>query len=167
MSIRKIISGGQTGSDRGALDAAHAIGIDRGGWAPKGWRAEDGIIPNFYRVGMRESHARAYPVRTRQNIEDSDGTLILSLGELPVDGGSTLTCKLARLHWKAYRHVIIPADGNIYGIALERTCNWMRDSQIRVLNVAGPRESREPGLQAAARKALVIIMTVLRLDDTR
>lgn len=152
--VHTIISGGQTGADRGALEAAEILGLKRGGMAPLGWRAEDGVIPERYRVGMMQSASADYPTRTRANVEASSGTLILSLGPLPNDSGSMLTGKLARRLGKPHRWFTIP----IGRIGCDIVVEWLEENRIEVLNVAGPRESREPGIQTAARDALVAIL---------
>jgi hypothetical protein len=157
-SVRTIISGAQTGADRGALEAAHDLGLRRGGWAPWGWRSEDGEIPLWYRTGMTENGSPAYRVRTRANVEVSGGTLILSLGELTHDSGSMLTANLARRIGKPHLHMFLP----LWQIAIDAVRFWLTEHSIRTLNVAGPRESREPGVQAATRAALV---KILRADD--
>ena len=84
--------------------------------------------------------------------------LILSFGDLAIDSGSMLTAKIARKFGRPCRHVIVPDYGEIKGIALERVRGWLRENDIRILNVAGPRDSREPGIQLAARRALVLIL---------
>src|SRR5437868_5122145 len=89
--VRKIVSGGQTGVDRAALDVAIALRIPHGGWCPAGRRAEDGAIPKRYR--MRETASREYRVRTTRNVEDADATLILCEG--PPVGGTALTTRVA------------------------------------------------------------------------
>lgn len=162
--IRKIISGAQTGADRGGLDAA--LELERGGWAPMGWKAEDGVIPESYRVGMRESQSEGYRFRTQQNVIEGDGTLILSFGLLPIDSGSMLTARFARKMGRTYRHIMILADGGVSRVALSRTLEWLHELRINVLNVAGPRESVEPGIQAAARKAVMDILSYNRTSTT-
>lgn len=156
--LRCIISGGQTGSDRGALEAARDLGLARGGMAPLGWRAEDGQIPPWYRAGMMQSASAAYPVRTRSNVEASSGTLILSFGPLAAESGSMLTANLARKLNKPLLANQLSPDGHHTAFLLNRTLLWLKGHRIEVLNVAGPRESREPGLQAAVRAALVAIL---------
>lgn len=158
ISVHTIISGAQTGADRGALDAAAILGLKRGGWVPLGWRAEDGEIPLKYRTGMSESASPAYPVRTRANVESSTGTLVLSLRELTHESGSMLTCNIARKIGKPYLHSIIPVDGGLDSFLLDHLKGWLVAKQIRTLNVAGPRESREPGVQNAVRCALIQLL---------
>src|SRR6266571_9073801 len=84
MVVSKIVSGGQTGVDRAALDVALELGIPCGGWCPRGRRAEDGIIPERY--PLIETPTTAYPQRTERNVRDSDGTLVLTVGR--ADGGT-------------------------------------------------------------------------------
>src|SRR6267142_1460190 len=86
--VERIVSGGQTGADRAALDFALASRIPIGGWVPKGRLAEDGRIPERY-AGLVETESADPAVRTARNVRDSDGTLILSHG--PLDGGSLFT----------------------------------------------------------------------------
>jgi hypothetical protein len=152
--VHTIISGAQTGADRGGLLAARDLGLKRGGWAPLGWRSEDGEIPPEFRVGMMQSPSPAYPVRTRANIEASSGTLILSLGPLRLDSGSMLTHNIARNLGKPVRHFVV--DGLTKFAPFAR--RWLIEYEIRTLNVAGPTESHEPGIQEAARDALVSIL---------
>ncbi|MBM4331707.1 MAG: molybdenum cofactor carrier [Deltaproteobacteria bacterium] len=139
--VEKIISGGQTGVDRAALDVALELGIPCGGWCPKGRRAEDGIISTRY--PMEETSSPEYPVRTEMNVEDSDGTLILTWGS-PV-GGTLLTLKLARKHRKPYFLLDLSQGGDVLSVK-----EWIRKNHVRTLNVAGPRESEAPGIYARA-----------------
>jgi hypothetical protein len=89
--LSKIVSGGQTGVDRGALDAAIAAGLDHGGWCPTGRKAEDGTIPEKYQLS--ETSSSSYAGRTALNVRDSGGTLVLSKGL--IRGGTRLTIELA------------------------------------------------------------------------
>ncbi len=99
--IKKIVSGGQTGADRAALDAAIALGIPHGGWIPKGRLTEEGPLPEKYQLS--EMPTASYPKRTEQNVIDSDGTLIVSHGKL--SGGSALTQKLAKKNGRPCLHI--------------------------------------------------------------
>ena len=141
VSVQKIVSGGQTGVDRAALDAAIELGIPHGGWCPQGRIAEDGVIPTEYRLCEVESVD--YPIRTERNIADSDGTLILFRGRL--FGGTDLTRRLARKLEKP--HLLIDLTGNPDTAPVHR---WLCENRIQVLNVAGPRESNCPGIHDAA-----------------
>ena len=136
----KIISGGQTGVDRAALDAAIKAGVDHGGWIPKGRLTEDGPLPDKY--NLKEMPTASYPKRTEQNVIDSDGTLIISHGDLT--GGSLLTQKLAMDQGKEWKHIDL--DKNIAFRAVKEIAEWIDDNDIEILNVAGPRASKDPTL---------------------
>lgn len=143
--VERLISGGQTGVDRAALDVALALGIPCGGWCPKGRRAEDGPLPERY--PLRETAKAAYPQRTEWNVRDSDGTLVLTLG--PPDGGTALTLRLAAQMSRPVLRVDLRE-----GARAEAVLEWVRENGIRVLNVAGPRESSRPGVYAEAVRFL-------------
>jgi len=147
--IEKVISGGQTGVDRAALDVAINLGIPCGGWCPKGRRAEDGRIPDHY--PLQEASSSEYPVRTQLNVEDSDGTLILSWGS-PA-GGTALTIKLARRLKKPYLLIDLSPGGDF-----RKVLDWLRDHQVRILNVAGPREEEAPGIHDRAASFLLEVL---------
>jgi hypothetical protein len=134
--LNKIVSGGQTGVDRAALDVALALGLAVGGGCPKGRRAEDGRIPERY--PLTETPERNYQTRTRRNIEDADGTLILNLGKL--DGGTALTVAHTRQIGKPCRVVTLEE-----GIEPAAFRAWLDEHRIAVLNVAGPRERQRSG----------------------
>jgi hypothetical protein len=145
MMLEKIISGGQTGADRAGLDAALALGLPVGGWCPKGRTAEDGIIPDRY--PLLETPEPDYETRTRRNVEDSDGTLILNLGAL--DGGTAMTVDHARQIGKPC--LIVALEDDIDSAVFQA---WLVDNRIAALNVAGPRESKRPGVYEAAYHCL-------------
>jgi hypothetical protein len=138
----RIVSGGQTGVDRAALDAALARSRPCGGWCPRGRRAEDGIIPVHY--PLTETPAETYEERTRWNVRDSDATLVLTFGE--PQGGTALTVELTRQLGRPclivdLLHPTEPVD----------VLNWIHMGSIEILNVAGPRESQVPGIYGQAR----------------
>jgi putative molybdenum carrier protein len=139
----EVVSGGQTGVDRAALDAALALGLPCGGWCPRGRRAEDGAVPDRY--PLRETPSTAYPERTEWNVRDSDGTLVLHRGRLR--GGTALTLRLARRYGRPALAVDMAAPP-----AAAAVRRWLERERIGRLNVAGPRESDQPGIhdQAAA-----------------
>ena len=141
----KVISGGQTGVDRGALDAAIAHGFPHGGTCPRGRRAEDGSIPATYQ--LEEHSSPKYPPRTAKNICDADATLVL-VSEPRITGGSKLTVKIARDRGKPWLAVHMKDEH------VERTARWISSMRPEVLNVAGPRESKFPGIQNQARDFL-------------
>ena len=147
--IEKIISGGQTGADRAALDAAIQIGIPHGGWVPKGRLAEDGEIPPSYHLS--EMPTDSYAARTEQNVVGADGTLILSHG--PLSGGSALTRELAEKHERFYLHIDlnrIPAFKAAAMIAA-----WVVLHHIKILNVAGPRAGNDPNIYQKTKDILI------------
>ncbi|HET7876566.1 MAG TPA: putative molybdenum carrier protein [Methylomirabilota bacterium] len=144
----KIVSGGQTGADRAALDWAVAHGVSHGGWCPRGRLAEDGVIPARYRLA--ETPAGDYAQRTEWNVRDSDGTAVLSMGET-LSGGSRATAELARAHGRPWVHL---SAGLGADAAAERLREFVRIHDIRVLNVAGPRASHEPGVGEFVRAVL-------------
>jgi hypothetical protein len=141
----KIVSGGQTGVDRAALDVALGLGLPCGGWCPKGRRAEDGPIAPHY--PLTETASTAYPHRTRLNVRDSDGTFTLTLGQ--PDRGTALTIDLARRMKKPLLVVDLDAPADVAAVGA-----WIRNQRIEVLNVAGPRESTKPGIYAKAARFL-------------
>lgn len=153
MRPQRIISGGQTGADRAALDAAIALAIPHGGYVPRGRRAEDGRIADRYEV--QELPLDDYDARTERNVAESDGTLIISLG--PLTGGSRTTHRMARRHDRPLLHIDLTRTITLEAAAAIR--QWLADFEIRVLNVAGPRESTAPGIYDAARELLMETFT--------
>jgi len=135
--IQKIVSGGQTGVDRAALDAALEIGIPCGGWCPRGRRAEDGTIP--LRYPLQETGSKTYDQRTKLNVRDSDATLVLNLGEL--EGGTAHTVQVAEKLGKP--SLIIGLDG---AADPGSVAAWLNQQGVQVLNVAGPKESKRAGI---------------------
>ena len=152
--IKKIISGGQTGADRAALDVAIELGIPHGGWIPKGRKTEDGRLPDEYR--LLETTGIDYAQRTELNVVDSDGTLIISHGKLT--GGSALTQELARKHRQPCLHIDLDYVSN--SKAVEIIGSWLDAREIKTLNVAGPRASKDPKIYEAARE---VLRTVIRI----
>ena len=144
--IEKVVSGGQTGVDRAALDAALEADLDCGGWCPQGRRAEDGPIPEKY--PLSETESGAYIARTRLNVEDSDGTLIVTRGR--PTGGTRRTAEHARFIGKPLHVVDLKSSPDDAEAHLADVRAWIAENDIRVLNVAGPRESTRPGINEAA-----------------
>ncbi|HEX4086999.1 MAG TPA: putative molybdenum carrier protein [Chthoniobacteraceae bacterium] len=134
----KIISGGQTGVDRAALDAALALWAECGGWCPAGRFDEDGTIPERYPV--KELKEGGYKQRTIQNIADADGTLIFYFGEL--EGGTEETVYRCIKLRRPYKLI----DGSEVSVprAVTIAREWIWKREIRTLNVAGPRASKYP-----------------------
>ncbi len=142
----KIISGGQTGADRAALDAAIELNIPHGGWLTRGRKTEDGPLPNHYQ--LEELASPAYRERTRKNILESDGTLIVSYGAL--SGGSALTLAYAIRYDRPFLHLDMEQFSS--GQAQQLTEKWLAKHRIRCLNIAGPRASGEPRIYAAVKE---------------
>jgi hypothetical protein len=138
---KKIVSGGQTGVDRAALDVALELGTPCGGWCPKGRKAEDGVIDAHY--PLQETESAEYSVRTEMNVKDSDATLILNQG--PLTEGTAHTLELAKIYNKPYWVVDLSNDKDP-----EMVKRWIKALRIKVLNVAGPRESKEQGIYHSA-----------------
>ena len=154
--IEKIVSGGQTGADQAALDAAIKLGISHGGWIPKGRITEEGTLPDKYH--LQEMPSGSYEKRTEQNVLDSDGTVIISRGKLT--GGSALTQKLAKKHIRPCLHIDLnklPAF-----LASSHISTWVKENNIKILNVAGPRASKDPLIY---RDTFYIIEGVIMLDS--
>ena len=134
----RVVSGGQTGVDRGALDAALRLGVPCGGWCPAGRLAEDGVIPACYPV--TELAGAGYGERTRKNVEDSDGTLIVTFGH--ASGGTAYTIEVCEKLGRP--HLIVDAASGTLEEAVDRVVRFVREEGIGQLNVAGPRASGEP-----------------------
>lgn len=140
-----IVSGGQTGVDRAALDLAIELDIPHEGWCPKGRIAEDGPIDACYQ--LKEHESSNYADRTRKNILDSDATLILYVGEL--QGGSFLTARFAIQQLKPCFKLRLSHPGR-----KQRVRDWLEMHQVKRLNVAGPRASKEPMIYQRALEYL-------------
>jgi hypothetical protein len=138
MMLEKVISGGQTGVDRAALDAAMEAGIPAGGCCPKGRKAEDGMIPDHY--PLQELDNGRYSSRTERNVVDGDGTLILNKG--PLSEGTKATYDFTIQHGKPCLVVQFDAEEPVEP---RQVMAWIEELGIRILNVAGPRESKCPG----------------------
>jgi hypothetical protein len=138
LATLKIVSGGQTGADRAALDWARAHGVPHGGWCPKGRGAEDGPIGPEYR--LEETPSADPAQRTEWNVRDSDGTVIFSIAE-GLSGGSRLTAELAERRRKPCLHLVRARATPEPASALRA---FQQAHRIRVLNVAGPRALEAP-----------------------
>lgn len=153
MRIVKVISGGQTGADRAALDAARRCGVPHGGWCPRGRRAEDGAVPSVYR--LRETESEHYPERTRANAAEADVTLIFSHG--PLTGGSLLTRELADELNRPCVHVDLTKGVRAeYGLRQAAAAGICRHRMV--LNVAGPRASGDPLIYGAVYRAMISLL---------
>ncbi len=147
----KIISGGQTGVDRAALDVALELGLPIGGWCPAGRRAEDGRIPDHY--PLRETRSSDSSERTRRNVEEADATLILYVRAIDEahSRGTHLTYVLAVREAKK----VLTADLEHAGVMVPVARSWIEPFRSHgVINIAGPRESQSPGIYEKAREFL-------------
>jgi hypothetical protein len=139
MSITKIISGGQTGADKAGLDVALAHDFPHGGWCPKGRKAEDGPIDAKY--DLIETPSANYLQRTEWNVRDSDGTVVFTMAK-EITGGSMRTIDFAKKHNKPCLHVS-QADSTLPESIVTQ---FIKQHGIKLLNIAGSRESKEPGI---------------------
>lgn len=145
--LKKIVSGGQTGVDRAALEWALAAGTECGGWCPAGRIAEDGPIEQ--RFPLRETPASGYAQRTEWNVRDSDGTVLFS--RVPTIVGGTKVTKKFTSKWNRPCLVIVETTTKAPS---QRLKEFVEEHFIEILNVAGPREETEPGLAAFVRMVL-------------
>jgi len=163
--LQKVVSGGQTGVDRAALDIAMALGIPVGGWCPRGRRSEDGRISERY--PLQETPGANYSIRTEWNVRDSDGTVLLTWGA--ISGGTRLTRDFAerygRPHWscdirpaRSVGQLLFEPELEDSSRTISGFCEWMREHQIEVLNIAGPRGSTAAELQPQAETFLRVLL---------
>ena len=152
-----VVSGGQTGVDRAAFDAALELGLEIGGWVPKGRVAEDGVIPAKY-VGLRETASSEPAERTILNVRDSDATLIVSRGALA--GGTLLTFEAAMRLGRPVLHLDL-TDKLDTGAASEVRM-WLARVRPNIINVAGPRGSEDPTIGA---RSLAVLREALPHSD--
>ena len=150
--VTTIISGGQTGADRAALDFALENEIAIAGFVPRGRRAEDGRISEIY-APLTETKTRNYAERTELNVQHSDATLIVSRGRLT--GGSRLTKKLAEKHEKPFRHVDFLEE--TLEEAARSSRKWLASIDCRRLNIAGPRASTDPLIYEKTKLFLALL----------
>lgn len=155
--LRKIVSGGQTGVDRAALDVALAFGLEHGGWVPRGRRAEDGPIDQRYQ--LTETPSDHYAQRTAWNIRDSDATLILAATPR-LRGGTRLTQELAQQSGKPW--LCLAASAQKPDVAQAAALRGFLDAyDVQTLNVAGPRATQAPGIEAFVE---AVLGTLLRMS---
>lgn len=159
-----IVSGGQTGVDRAALDFALEHGLPHAGWCPQGRRAEDGPLAPCYQLEETPSHR--YSQRTKWNIRDSDATVVFTVAREP-QGGTALTLDVARNTGKPVMHLARDAEAmgptaSAIRRQAERLCEFLQAHDVTTLNVAGPRESQEP---EAARHAIAVLSSAMSLEQ--
>jgi hypothetical protein len=149
-----IISGGQTGVDRAALDFAIEHGIAHAGWCPRGRRAEDGVIAARYQLDETPSHR--YDQRTRWNVRDTDATLLLTIRS-ELRGGTALTAQLAERHGKPWLHVARD-DWAELSEAAQTIRDFLALHRVKRVNIAGPRASQEAGIEALVGEVLELAL---------
>lgn len=144
----KVVSGGQTGADQGGLHAAAMLGLPTGGWAPKGWKTETGPAPWLADFGLREHPSADYAARTRENARDADATLLVGDVTSP---GSRLTLQECDRPAKRPCYIFPWRAGQVHfdHDDVARLVTSLRRDVPQVLNVAGNRESGNPGIEAA------------------
>jgi hypothetical protein len=143
--LYKVISGGQTGADQGGLFAARAAGLRTGGWAPKGWMTDNGMHRELLMsYDMLEHESSLYRDRTIDNVKYSDGTLLIGNAMSP---GSRLTMTQCKQRNKPVFHIHFNKTNppNVETM-VETFLVWLNDHKIEVLNVAGNREAKNPGI---------------------
>ena len=155
-----IVSGGQTGADRAALDFAIAHGLAHGGWCPRGRLAEDGPLDQRYH--LRQTPSRRYAQRTEWNVRDSDGTVVFTIAARP-QGGTALTIELAERLSRPCLHLAREDDSLAIDLPsitehATRLVEFVRQHDVRRLNVAGPRASQEPDVADFVRRVLEVAL---------
>ena len=145
----KIISGGQTGVDRAALDVAINLALSHGGWCPSGRQAEDGSIGPMYQ--LQETATREYSCRTKWNVRDAEATLILHRGHLEGGTAYTMTCAKRLQKPCLVINLLQPPDNR-------EILEWINENNINTLNIAGPRESKQPGIYQEAYDFLLTLL---------
>ncbi len=160
MMIKKIVTGGQTGADQAALDAAIKWDIPHGGWVPKGRKTEHGPLLSIYQ--LKEMPTDSYPERTEKNVIDSDGTLIITHGELT--GGSEYTLEMTKKHNRPYFHADLNITSN-YATA-QAIYSWIKEHNIESLNVAGSKASKDLHIYRAVMKILEIVFHLDLIEST-
>jgi len=163
--FEKIISGGQTGVEQGALDAALEFSFPCGGWCPKGRKSENGRIPDKY--PLKEYPSPDYSTIIEANVKNSDGTLIFTYG--PLDNESTLTIEFVKKYGRPCRVIDLKQTSPEDAVKKVFTGWIYQEWLISDLNVRGPRESKYPGIQETVKKIMTkaIVIAVFEKFRTR
>lgn len=159
--IKKVISGGQTGADMGGLFGAYKVpDIETGGWAPKGFRTEAGpkqILGTRYK--LKETKSSTYPPRTKRNILNSDGTLWFGSTK---SLGAGLTLRLCHKHNRPVKRIRYNTKNHrLSKHEIPGLVKWVRRHNIEVLNVAGNRESKNPGITMFTEAVITRLLRAL------
>jgi len=149
MKLRKIISGGQTGVDRAGLEAGKKLNLETGGTAPKNYRTDNGSDYSLKDFGLIEHSDWQYKPRTIENVKNSDGTVWFGDSSSP---GGRLTLNTCKKLNKPY--TINPS--------IQFFIQWLEFNNIEILNVAGNRESTNPGIQEKVEKYIINVVTLMR-----
>jgi len=161
MTLEKIISGGQTGADQAGWRAAKIVGLATGGWMPKGFKTEAGNRPDFAVLyGAREHPSPEYPPRTELNAGESDGTIWFSFpsNQSGNSAGFRCTHRALKRYEKPYQIVGDPSST----VTKREVRDWVIANNIRVLNIAGNRESKAPGIGEAVERYLLALFESLQ-----
>jgi hypothetical protein len=158
--LRKVISGAQIGADMAGLLGAKAVGIETGGHCPKGFKTERGSKPELAKLGVKETKTSGYPERTELNVINSDATLLATM--IHDSAGSKLTQALCDKHKKPVIGVgFFTGNPPDVDTTAHRLADYLHEQKIEVLNVAGNRESKAPGLQTWLCQVLIKAFTLL------
>ncbi|MGP0591782.1 putative molybdenum carrier protein [Nitrospira sp. T9] len=160
--VHRIVSGGQTGADRAALDFALKFGIECGGWVPKGRMGEDGVIPAHY-PNLVETDSDDPNIRTELNVRDSDATILITRGA--PTGGSAFTVEVAMRLGKAVFHVDLNRES--MDQVVPEVCRWLQNLHPAILNVAGPRASEDHDIYDLAKVLLESVFLAMNSTDKR
>lgn len=167
MILKRVISGGQTGADRGGLIAAKAFGLEPGGWIPLGFLTENGSEPKLgEEFGLIETESDKYPQRTFRNVHDSTATIRFASNF--GSPGEICTLNAIKEFRRPYKDVDVDIDGfPIWEttVSFEEIVDWINEKEIKVLNVAGSRESKCPGMQMFVRNYLMEVFKLLKEGD--
>lgn len=167
MTLRKIISGAQTGADISGLRAAKANNLEVGGSIPKGFRTQNGPKPEYaVQYNMTEHTSEAYPPRTFENVKNADGTLRIAVNMN--SSGERCTFKAIQQYKKPHFDVYVR---NIDTFSLlpemhpEACAKWITEHNIQVLNVAGNSESTAPGMEVFAQRYVDAVIKILKQKE--
>lgn len=161
-----VISDGQTGASRGAVDAAIRLALDYEGWAPAGKHAADGDIPAIYASKLRESTATDMGMVRRINAQDSHGTLVFSPAFALV-GVAAYMDKITERMGCAFLHVAVPVGGRLRDEVVLEVQEWIRENELARIYVTGPGESESPGMQRTVAAAMERVLEPFAADELR